>query len=142
MKKLLFTIFLVVISLSLFSQERIIYPVTIDTMLISGSADTASVVLPAIVDQWDISVALSAAIQGIGDSARVGVIVYQSNAMTGDHWVAISSDSTASDGSWVYENIDFNGLRLKLLLTGACLDTAIFTPYMVFKRKGNELPVY
>lgn len=142
MKKILFTIFLAIISLSLFAQERTTHTVTVDTMIINGVSATNNVVLPAIVDQWDISVALSALIQGIGDSAKSYVSIYQSNAMTGDHWVLIASDSTASDGSMLYENTDFNGLRLKFALTGACLDTAIFTPYMVYKRKGNELPIY
>jgi len=139
MKKSFFIILFAFLAFNLISQERTTYSNTLDTMAILGEDATNTVTLPALVEQWDISIMLQGAIQGIGDSATATVDVYQSNAYIGEVWTEILTDTTNVNGSWLWETLDFNGLRLKLIVTGACLDTAIFTPYIVYKRKAGEL---
>jgi len=138
MKKFLFILLpLLFIGFMAFSQERAYYNSTITaTQIDTTEADT--VTLPILIlEPWDVSVQFKATSVS-GDSINAVIDVQQSNTTTGDVWVETVTDS-AANGTWLYEWRDFQGMRLRFIITGANTDTSSYAGYYTIKRPWNEV---
>lgn len=141
MKKFLaLSLFFLCLGLVAFSQERTYYNSTMTaTVLEQEDADTVNFPV-LLLEPWDVSVQFKATSVS-GDSVDAVIDVQQSNATSGDIWHEIVSDSsTTLGGTWLYELQDFQGLRLRFILTGDNEDTASYTGYYVIKRPLSEVP--
>lgn len=140
MKKLLFVISILslFIGINTQAQERDIFYRSMPSVRLDG-VDTATVIFPNMVSNWNASFQIDGVRYAAGDSIQAAVAFYQSNSLTGDNWTLVKADTilaVAARKSILYEKTDFLGLRMKVEIKSysSFTDTVTYTPYVVYRK--------
>jgi len=140
MKKLIITLIAAFFCIAIYSQSATVLQREYTAQTINGAtSDTFE--FNRIEGEYDVSLQLIPALAGSGDSLEFAYVLYQSDHASDNAWTAITTSATVSsarDADALVSITDFNGLRLRVIMTGVAVDTFTVTPYSIYKKHKNE----
>jgi len=140
MKKLLILFISLFAFLAVHSQSATVISYKPTAVTVSG-VGTATITLPQISGEYDVSLQMIPATAGAGDSLNFSHVLYLSDSYDDNAWSSVSSaDSvdTATDSDGIAYWADMKSLRIKAICTGLSIDTITIQPYVVYKKHAQE----